>query len=186
MKVMSKAVAVLAAGMLWGCGQFVEYGPGGPAVDATPLGGGEVEVGDLTELNHYTWAGLVSSFTVREGGDVLVDYAGWSEDDEALAELDRYLGVLASVDPSELNSPEQRQVYWINGYNAAVVRGVIADFDGDTSGYSVITSGAFFDTPRYTFGGVTMTLNQIEQGVLRADFENAALASASALASVLA
>ncbi len=180
MKVAKWFVVVCAALSALGCGQFVEYGEGAPPpVDATPLGGGEVEVGDLTELNHYTWGGLVASFTVVEGGNVLVDYAAWSEDDEALAELDRYLGVLASVDASNLSSPEQRQAYWINAYNAATIRGVIADFEGDAAGFSVITSGVFFDTPRFTFGGVTMTLNQLEHGVLRGEAGHPALESAS-------
>jgi hypothetical protein len=174
------AVVACAAVCAWGCGQFVEYGDGAPGpVDATPLGGGEVEVGDLTELNHYAWAGLVASFTSEQDGDVLVDYVAWSQDDEAIAEIDRYLGVLAAVDASDLSSPEQRQAYWINAYNAATVRGVIADFGGDADGYSVITSGVFFDTPRYTFGGVTMTLNQVEQGVMRGDLEDASVAGAS-------
>ena len=134
-------VVVCAALCAWGCGQFVEYGEGAPPpVDATPLGGGEVEVGDLSELNHYAWGGLVASFTVEQDGNVLVDYEAWSEDEEAIAELDRYLGVLASVDASNLSSPEQRQAYWINAYNAATIRGVIADFEGDAAGFSVITS----------------------------------------------
>lgn len=156
---------------LVGCGQYVSYGEEGP-----PRGGPvtvEVpELGEVDALNHYAFAGLVASFAAREGGgeDVLIDYARWAEDDEARFLLEDYLVTLAAVDPSSLGSPQAQLAYWINAYNASVIQGVLERFEGDL-GFSVIESPGFFSDRVYVLGGVALSLDQIEQGVIRGDFD---------------
>jgi hypothetical protein len=78
---------------------------------------------------------------------------------------------LAKIDPSTLESEAQRQVYWYNAYNAGVIKGVLDNFNQSPS-YDVISDVGFFERANFTFAGTTLSLNQIEQGVLRGDFDN--------------
>ncbi len=165
------AVAVMTMALLGGCGQYTTYDgslPGGNTID---------ELRNATRLNHLALAGP-SALYVREtddGSSVVVDYDGWSADPEALHLLDDYLAALGTVLPTSLESEAERLAYWINGYNASVIRGVLDNYEGSHD-YSVI-DGSFFDEARYTFGEVLLSLNQVEQGVIRGDFDHASLVS---------
>jgi len=178
-KMMSIGALVL---VLSGCGQYVSYGDGGdPEPDAIRETATLGDFPELEEFNHYTFAGLVAGHTsVSDDGQyVYVDYLGWSGDEEARYELERYTSALATVDPSQLSSADERLAYWINAYNASVIRGVLEKFEDDTS-FRVIDSPDFFGERAYTLGGVTLSLDQIEQGVIRGDFENDGVKALSA------
>lgn len=167
------AIALFGAG----CGQYVSYGD-----EARPASADTTPAPVLTELedfpdvdtfNHYTFGGLVASFTTtsEDGQYTYVDYEAWANDEEARYQLDTYLATLAGLDPGELSSPDGRLAYWINAYNATVIREVILQAGGDPT-FRVIDGGAFFTTRSFAYGGVFLSLDQIEQGVMRGDFEH--------------
>lgn len=61
------------------------------------------------------------------------------------------------------------QAFWINAYNLAVIKGVVDKYP--TS--SPLDSAGFFDKTTYSLGGKQITLNTIENKLLRANFKDA-------------
>ena len=96
-----------------------------------------------------------------------VDYAGLKAHPD---DLDGYVGLLARVSPK--NHPDQfptredRLAYWINAYNAFVLKGVIDAYPVKSVKEIKLLSG-FFNRTRFTVGEKRYTLNDIEHGILR-------------------
>lgn len=59
------------------------------------------------------------------------------------------------------------QSFWINAYNLSVIQGVIANYPIE----SPLDIDGFFDATTYSLGGVDITLNDIENKKLRAQFD---------------
>ena len=170
--------------LLVSCAEYVRY------EGTTPNGG--IDRGSLDEetrmklatadhLDHLLLRGVLGQY-VRPSGDgnyIYFDYDALAASDEALLLLDQYLATLDLVTADQLRDESERLAYWINGYNAAVIRGVIDDYGGDPA-YSVSNSGfIFFDRPSWHFGGETWSLNQIEHAIVRGDESHAAFQSSS-------
>ena len=85
----------------------------------------------------------------------LVDYEGFRQDRAA---LDRYVVSLQDVQPSQLGSRQAQLAFWINAYNANVVKGVLDHYPIT----SVKEVKGFFDRLRYRVAGRELTLNEIE------------------------
>ena len=162
-------IGALAALLLAGCGQYVRYDGEAPAAPVAP-GAASAGLEQVTQLEHRALADLLASFTVRDDdGQALVDYPAWEADPEARYQLEAYVGLLAGVDPSGLEGPAERLAYWINGYNAGVIQGVLERFERDLS-FRVIDSPQFFSGRRYTFGGLVISLDQLEHLAMRGQF----------------
>lgn len=169
-----------------GCGEYVAYEDGPPTTG--PIGDGAGVLDDTTRdafagatrLDHLAFEGLLSRF-VSEGADgrqTFVDYAGLAASPEARYALAQYLGVLDLVDPAQLADGDERLAYWINAYNANVIAGVLATWGGDP-GYSVADADfVFFKNPAYRVAGALLSLDQIEQGVIRGQLDHAAVTAA--------
>lgn len=169
---------VLSLLLAAGCGLSVDY-DGDPFVASA---GGAIPIDDLTgvaRLDHLALVGLVArhTSTSSDGRSVYVDYDRVAADPEARFQLDQYLAILAAVNPSSLDSAAERMAYWINGYNAAVIAGVLANYDGDRSFRAIDIP--FFDALPFTFGGTALSLNQLEHGVIRGDLDCECLAGVS-------
>ncbi len=104
-----------------------------------------------TQVDHMAWDLLLN----RHVASGLVDYEGLRQD---RATLDRYVASLQAVQPSQLGSREAQLAFWINAYNANIVKGVL-DHAPLTSVKEV---KGFFDRVRYRVGGRDLTLNEIE------------------------
>ncbi|MFC7358042.1 DUF547 domain-containing protein [Jejudonia soesokkakensis] len=70
------------------------------------------------------------------------------------------------VSPSEATN---FQAFWINAYNLAVIKGIIDNYGIN----SPLDKNGFFDTTTYSLGGTKITLNDIENKMLRAKFDDA-------------
>lgn len=100
-----------------------------------------------------------------------VDYAGLQANPGA---LDRYYDLVAAYSPDSAPAlfPTRAHAlaYWINAYNAAVLRGVVAAYPiesvGDVQPWLPAKAG-FFVFQRFTFGGVTSNLYDLENTVVR-------------------
>ena len=99
-----------------------------------------------------------------------VDYAGLKADRAA---LDAYVDSLARTSPR--NAPQRfadrahELAYWINAYNAFVLRGVIDAYPVDSVKDIGLLSG-FFNRKKFRAGGEELTLNDIENGIIRPEF----------------
>lgn len=90
-------------------------------------------------------------------------------------ELDKYLSWLAHTDPDALGTTEERLSFWINAYNAFVLKGVLdtlPERPADMAGYSVKKVKGFFTHRKFVVGGRSYSLDDIENDVLRSMFKD--------------
>ncbi len=165
---------VLSALALGGCGQWEAYD------ETPPTSGGTLLINTLTgtpRLDHLGLSGLMSHVVsfMPISQNVLVDYDRITTSEEAKHLLSIYLATLATVNPSDLESAAERLAYWVNGYNATVIQGVLLRYQGLPT--FKVTDLAFFDQPGSSFGGLPLTLNQVEHGVARGRFDHESLRS---------
>lgn len=178
------AALAMAVGLV-GCGDYVAYeeqpvavapGSGADALDEEVRAAFEA----AERLDHIALEGLLVRFVSEsaDGRQTFVDYDGLRDSPEAVFALQQYLGVLDLIDPTQLADSAERLAYWINAYNANVLWGVLQAYGG-MAGYSVSQTGfAFFKLPVYRVGGAVLSLDQIEQGVIRGDFGHVSVTEA--------
>ncbi|MGI9552798.1 MAG: DUF547 domain-containing protein [Aurantibacter sp.] len=63
-------------------------------------------------------------------------------------------------------SANEYQAFWINGYNLLVIKGIVENYPLK----SPLDVGGFFDKTKHDIGGQKITLNNIENKLLRANF----------------
>ncbi len=61
------------------------------------------------------------------------------------------------------------QAFWINAYNLSVIKGIITNYPTK----SPLDDKGFFDKTNYKLAGKSITLNDIENKILRAEFKDA-------------
>ncbi len=81
------------------------------------------------------------------------------------SELDALLEMAEGIKVSTSQAAEY-QSFWINAYNLSVIKGVINNYPLK----SPLDVGGFFDKTTYNLGGTSITLNDIENKMLRAKF----------------
>jgi hypothetical protein len=96
-----------------------------------------------------------------------VDYAALRESPAYAAYQQECLASLAQFSPDELTSEEARRAFWINLYNALVLDAVITFGVRRTVTEGWIGILAFFRRAAYSVGGVRVSLEDIEHGILR-------------------
>ncbi len=122
-------------------------------------------------VSHAPLGALLGRYVDARGR---VGYKRWMRSASDTKALARYLARLAAVDPSGMPRSEQK-AFWINAYNANVLRGVMDKLAADSS-FVVSRKGfAFFDEVRYKVAGQRLSLNEMENGVLRGDFGHKSL-----------
>jgi hypothetical protein len=173
---------LLLASLLVGCGHWTEY-DGAPA-ELPPVEVAEVDdvlaaIGALPRLDHLLFEGLLSRYISEADGQSYVDYDRWTASEEAGVLFAQYLGLLAAVDPTALAGRAEKMAFWFNAYNALTIQGVLTQYEGDP-GWSVSRGlFVFFDQRVFVVGGLQVSLNQIEHGVLRGVADHASLADLS-------
>ena len=171
------AAAVLAVSFTWAGLAVLGCSPGDAADDDAE--DDDAEDDDTEGGVHDPLDDLLTQFTVVDGGgNVLVEYDSLDADSVASASLTDYLDQLAGLDPATLTGDTDRLAYWLNGYNASVLQGVLANYGGDHA-FTVLDSGTFFDEEASALAGVPMSLNQIEHGVIRGKMDHSSVSGAA-------
>lgn len=93
-----------------------------------------------------------------------VAYSKIYENQEALSELMR---IADKISVSESDA-KNYQAFWINAYNIATIKGIIDNYPTK----SPLDNAGFFDKTTYSLAGKTITLNDIENKILRAKFKD--------------
>lgn len=113
---------------------------------------------------------VVLNAVVDERG--FVDYAALVADPNA---LDAYLGRLAATDPANLPD-DDRLAFWLNVYNAYTLKLVADNYPIES--LRDVVGGVFIPLVNTPFkvefvvvGGETMTLDDVEHGTIRAEFD---------------
>jgi hypothetical protein len=118
-------------------------------------------------FDHRPFDAILSTY-VNSGGQV--DYSGLKANRSS---LDAYVDSLARVSPKSHKgrfvSRAEKLTFWINAYNALVLRGVIDAYPVKSVKDIKYLSG-FFNRTWYKVGGESYTLNNIEHDILRAEF----------------
>ncbi|MCG9128340.1 DUF547 domain-containing protein [Candidatus Poribacteria bacterium] len=94
-----------------------------------------------------------------------IDYAKLKDNPNI---FDSYLDELAIVDPTMMSFNEQL-TFWINAYNALIIKGVIDHYPTE-SVLKIKLFRGFFSRLKFHVAKNTYTLNQIEHDILRAEF----------------
>ena len=94
-----------------------------------------------------------------------VDYAKLKKSPE---KFEKYLDMLASAKPTDMSYNEQL-AFWINAYNALVIKGVI-DHYPTKSVRKIKAFSGFFSRLKFHVAGEKYTLDNIEHDILRKEF----------------
>jgi len=133
------------------------------------------------DSTHARWDHVLHQY-VRAGA---VDYTGLRG--AGRAELDAYLGELSSVTTTSSWSREEALAFWIDAYNAWTVK-LIVDHPGVTSIKKITTVTSpwklSFIPMRATGGAETISLDDIEHGVIRPRFADPRIHVAVVCASI--
>lgn len=92
-----------------------------------------------------------------------VDYKSIEKNPE---KLNRLLDQAAKISVST-SEEKNYQAFWINTYNLAVIKGIVDNYPIE----SPLDKDGFFERIKYNLGGTSLTLNDIENKKLRANFD---------------
>jgi hypothetical protein len=129
-------------------------------------------------FSHAAFERLLERFVT---GDGRVRYEAWHADAPASKQLDRYLGALARYSPK--NAPERfptgpdRLAYWLHAYNACVIKAVLANWPIEsvhdvTAPIELKAGMGFFWSLRFVLGGEKYNLHDIENDIIRKQFQD--------------
>ncbi|WP_209402264.1 DUF547 domain-containing protein [Pseudozobellia sp. WGM2] len=94
--------------------------------------------------------------------DGKVDYKEIKNDS---SELDELLTLAADIRVDKENANEF-QAFWINGYNILVIKSIVENYPLK----SPVDVKGFFDVKKHKFGGENVTLDEVENKLLRGNF----------------
>jgi len=115
-------------------------------------------------FNNSDWAAFLSAVVTPDG------YVRWdmvqSNDNGVRRLLMNYIGLINAVSPDNhpdlFPSSKDRLAYWLNACNAMCIYAVIKN-SYPPNVYTTSWPGSMFSQDQYTFGGDSMTLNQVVQ-----------------------
>ena len=94
-----------------------------------------------------------------------VDYKAVKENSETLTSI---LTIANKVSVTKADA-KNYQAFWINAYNLSVIKGIVDNYPIA----SPLDKSGFFDKTTYSLAGKKVTLNTIENELLRANFKDA-------------
>ncbi len=112
---------------------------------------------DLSEF--FSKADIFLKTNVKDGR---VDYKAIKENP---AELNTLVEMAKGISVSKENDA-QYQAFWINGYNILVIKSIVENYPLN----SPLDVSGFFDKKKFSIGGEHITLNEIENKLLRKNF----------------
>lgn len=115
------------------------------------------------QVDAAPWQRVLSGYVTRDGG---VRYAALRANEADRAALERYVRAIAEAEPDGWSRNAQLAFY-LNAYNALVVHAVLEHWPIE----SVQGVPGFFDRERHRVAGRAMTLNQLENEVIRRRFD---------------
>jgi len=123
----------------------------------------------MDEVDHNLYADLLSKY-VKDG---IVDYQGFQQEEK---KLDQYLKVLEETDTKKLSENEQLAFY-INAYNARTIKLILSAYPGVESiwdlGSRVFKWNSPFRKQIVRIEGKTISLDELEHGIIRPRFKDA-------------
>ncbi|MEZ4325371.1 MAG: DUF547 domain-containing protein [Polyangiales bacterium] len=109
------------------------------------------------------WSGVLAAYRTDDGGFRYAALAGSEADRARLAEA---VQAVADTRPTDLVSRDAQLAFYLNAYNILTVNAVLARFPID----SVMSVPGFFDAIEHDVMGTRMTLNALENDIIRGRF----------------
>jgi len=154
--ILSFAIIISGACMFASCNLISSAGLSSKGLP-TPDVSGEITSEGEEKLDHSTWDKLLKKH-VRENG--MVDYKGFKKD---RAELDKYLKMLSSQEPTEDWGTNELLAYYINLYNAYTVELILRNYPVE----SIKDIDSPWTKEFVKVGDTEISLGGIENSVLR-------------------
>lgn len=139
----------------------------------------------MTTLDFSVWDDLLRRYVDDRGR---VNYRQWQHADQDT--LNRWLAELSQIDGENLGDRHQQMSLWINLYNALTIQQIlqrypIASIQPKVFGIpNWIGFLQFFSRSIYQLGPKSLSLNQIEHGILRPQFNDPRIHFALVCASI--
>ncbi|MDH3748415.1 MAG: DUF547 domain-containing protein [Gammaproteobacteria bacterium] len=160
-------LAVVVAGILW-ANRPVTITISAGLPDEFPADG----------FSHRTFEALLQEY-VNSSGDV--DYDIWHASQQSLDQLNSYLAAVAAYSPDStpdrFDTRTDELAYWMYGYNAYVISGVLSNWPINSvtdvkAPIEAVKGLGFFYRNRYIFGGKAYSLLHVENEKIRARFKD--------------
>lgn len=116
-------------------------------------------------IAHDAFDALLEEYVDRRGR---VAYAKLRADKEDRAALASYVAQVAEADVAK-HSKKARLAFYINAYNALVIHAIVEQWPVE----SVMKVPGFFKKTRHGVAGKKMTLDELENGIIRPKFKDA-------------
>lgn len=113
--------------------------------------------------SHSAFDALLKKYVTTSGK---VNYAGFKTEK---AKLDSYLALLSKNTPATGWNKNEKLAYWINLYNAGTIQLILKNYP--TKSIMNINSGKAWDLKFVKSGKETLSLNQIENEIIRPTFK---------------
>lgn len=157
-----RAVVIMGVMLVGACGDFVRYSGDAESVDAAAAPPAECPFRPASsELDYDAYDALLAQSVELDGdGNARIDYGTLESDGSDTLEAALLVMACADPQPGDL-------AFWINAYNASVLRGVLErrrtdpGFRPDAGGF------AFFGERVHHIAGLVVTLDEIEHAVIR-------------------
>lgn len=129
-------------------------------------------------FEHDILASLLREYVSPDGR---VDYERWHSSAESVAALDKYLAAVSHLSPDSaperFPTPNDELAYWMYGYNAWVIKGVLLNWPLSSvtdvkAPLEVVKGLGFFYQLRFPFGGRYMSLLAVENDKIRKRFQD--------------
>jgi hypothetical protein len=120
-------------------------------------------------IDHKPFDELLSTYVNKNG---MVAYGQLKRNKDDYKKFKDYVAAVEGVKiDKQKHSRKARLAYYINAYNATVIKAVIEDVYPDKS--SVMDVKDFFDASNHKVAGRTMSLNHLENDIIRPKFREA-------------
>ncbi|UOG77103.1 DUF547 domain-containing protein [Hymenobacter tibetensis] len=134
-------------------------------------------------IDHSAYDKLLKKYVNEKG---LVNYKGWKTEQAA---FNQYLQLLSKNAPTNSWSKAEQMAYWINAYNAYTIRLILDHYPLQSiKDIGTKIQIPFVTTPWaskfFTIGGKKMSLDNIEHGILRKDYNDPRIHFALVCASI--
>lgn len=127
----------------------------------------------VTQITNKDYQSLLEKYV---GDNGKVDYGKWKDNADDVRALDAYLSELTNATPDTrpdlFKAQTDKLSYWINLYNAVVLREIIRRWPVAAVVEAKQGKGFFYDL-KFVIGGQEMNLYEIENKIIRARFKDA-------------
>jgi len=130
---------------------------------STPFTGPATAISEVSPPSHAAFSDLLKRYVSAAGN---VNYKGLKSEQDALS---NYISVLANNAPASSWTRNEKLAYWINAYNAVTLNLILENYPIES--ITSLDKGKPWDKKAVTLGGKAYSLNEIENEIIRPQFD---------------